>query len=105
MTSKAPSPTHERLLALLDRYASRVMVRSVVAQALASHGLSPSELGARDISAVAEEAMKGLRTLCQPSELPDLMVDLAELCDAEIHALPARRALRPSSQPPPRGRR
>ena len=82
---EAPLPTnrHERLTSVLERYISRSTVIAMLRTVLAERGISPERMTADELASVVEEVMVGLRLFCSPRRLPDLMIELAELCDRE----------------------
>jgi hypothetical protein len=83
-----PLPPIERLTALLERYISKILVRSVVTASLRRINVMEADVWPRDMERLAEEAMRGLRLWVAPERLAELMLELAELCmaiEAEGH--------------------
>ena len=83
MTSSA---AYRELVALLATYLSDVSIEATLGTVLAKMDLSAAELGPEDLPRVVAEAMVGLRLFCNPERLPELMVDLAELCERRAAA-------------------
>jgi hypothetical protein len=69
-----------RLAELLERYISRIIVRSVLTASVSKVGVSLHDVWPRDMERVVEEAMRGLRLFVPEERLPELMLELAELC-------------------------
>lgn len=72
-----------RIVGVLARYLSPLIARSIVDRALADRGISAARLVSADVPSVIEGARAGLGIFCDPGHLTALMLDLAELCDAE----------------------
>jgi hypothetical protein len=75
-----PPPPYERLAMLLERYLSKILVRSVLKASCDRIGVGPSDVWPRDMERLVEEVMRGLRVWVSTERLPDLMIELAELC-------------------------
>ncbi len=75
------SATYRELMALMSAYLSPASVEATLRTVLEKERLSAAELGLDDLPEVVAEAMVGLRLFCDPERLPDLMLDLAELCE------------------------
>ncbi|HSN99760.1 MAG TPA: hypothetical protein VLS89_15800 [Candidatus Nanopelagicales bacterium] len=75
---------YDRLLAILERYISRSTVSAMLRTVVAERGLAPDRMTADELVALVEEVMIGLRLFCSPRRLPDLMLELADLCDQEM---------------------
>jgi hypothetical protein len=84
MLSAPPGNRYERLVAVLERYISRSTVSAMLRSVIADREIEPAQMSTSDLVAVVEEVMIGLRLFCTPRRLPDLMIELAELCDAEL---------------------
>ena len=69
----------------LARYISPITVDAVLGKSLKSSGVGSANLADGRIDAVVEEAMIGLRMFVSPSELPELMVELAEILERAHH--------------------
>ncbi|HEY3820634.1 MAG TPA: hypothetical protein VGL81_25885 [Polyangiaceae bacterium] len=78
-----PTTPLGRLISLLERYIAPLTVGSVLKQSLERLHLRPEQVSAAQMERVVEEAMVGLRLFCDAAKLPDLMVELAELCGRE----------------------
>jgi hypothetical protein len=78
-----PTNRYERLVAILERYISRSTVSAMLRTVLAERGITHDRMSPDELAAVVEEVMIGLRLFCSPRRLPDLMIELAELCDQE----------------------
>jgi hypothetical protein len=76
---------YERLEEVLNEYVSGMTSRAVLNGALTRCRLTPRSLQAHDLSSLTEEVMVGLRMFCDPANLPNLMMALAELCDREVN--------------------
>lgn len=72
----------DRLTALLERYLSRILVRSVINASVNRIGVASTDIWPRDMERLVEEVMRGLRLWVSSERLPDLMIELAELCVA-----------------------
>ena len=81
MAEKTVSATYRELVGLMAAYLSHASIEATLSTVLEKKRLSPAELGPADLPEVVAEAMVGLRLFCDPERLPDLMVDLAELCE------------------------
>lgn len=84
MLGAPPGNRYERLLAVLERYISRSTVSAMLRSVLADREIDAERMSTADLVAVVEEVMIGLRLFCNPRRLPDLMIELAELCDMEL---------------------
>ncbi len=73
----------ERLLAVLERYVARLSAAAVVKASIARLGYTGAALSADQLERLVAETMIGLRLFCAPARLPDLMLELAELCELE----------------------
>ncbi len=67
---------------MLERYISKILVRSVVNASLRRINVLEGDVWPRDMERLVEEAMRGLRLWVPPDRLPGLMIELAELCIA-----------------------
>lgn len=75
------------LVIILERYISALSVRSTLARSLERCGLHAGELPSKDAAHVVAEAMVALRLFCPPNKLPELMLELADFCEAcDSHA-------------------
>ena len=95
----AMSSTFDELTETLSRYISRITVSSMVDNMLRQRSLSSWDLGSDNIVEFIEDLMVGLRLFCDPARLPDLMIDLAELCDRVLLRAAAPKSLRPAALP------
>ncbi|MCC6556310.1 MAG: hypothetical protein IT372_25400 [Polyangiaceae bacterium] len=77
------SNRYERLTSILERYITRSTAGAMLKNVISDRGLEQERLSAEDLAAVIEDVMIGLRLFCNPGRLPDLMIELAELCDSE----------------------
>lgn len=89
--------TYEELEGILERYVSRITMSSVLSSVLAQRSLSQHEVDGENIIELVEEVMVGLRLFCDPARLPDLMIELAELCDRETLFAFGARSQRPAA--------
>jgi hypothetical protein len=64
-----------RLRAVMQRYISTILVDSVLERAMKAQGTKP------DLHGLTEECMIGLRLFVKESELPTLMLELAEILE------------------------
>jgi len=64
-----------RLRAVMQRYISTILVDSVLQRAIAARQGSP------DLHALTEDCMIGLRLFVNERELPQLMLELAEILE------------------------
>ena len=64
-----------RLRSVMQRYISTILVDSVLDRALRSRS------GATDLHAITEDCMIGLRLFVEEQELPNLMLELAEVLE------------------------
>jgi hypothetical protein len=69
------------LRALLLQYLSSILVDTVLNQAMFRRGLSPHDLGPKELHELAPDMMLGLRLFVAEKRLPELMVALAEILD------------------------
>lgn len=83
ITSEAPDTPLGRLTRALAHHVSPIMVRSMIAKALFALKLREDQVTSQNLDRVAEEVMVGLRLFCEPSKLPDVMFEIAELCHAQ----------------------
>ena len=81
---------YEDLVSLLTRHLSEPTVRATIRLALERKGLTDAELGPTELPEVVASAMRGLKMFCDPSALPDLMVDLADFCHEVEESAPDR---------------
>jgi len=70
-----------RLRATMQRYISPILVDSVLQRALQAHPPATRSSGA--LHAVTEDCMIGLRLFVKEEELPELMLELADILEAE----------------------
>jgi hypothetical protein len=89
--------TYEQLTSVLERHVSRITAMSVLASVLAQCSLAPHDVRGHNIVDVVEKLMVGLRLFCDPTRLPDLMIELAELCDRETLFLEGEPSKRPAA--------
>jgi hypothetical protein len=68
-----------RLRAVMQRYISPILVDSVLQRALASHPAATRGPGA--LHSVTEDCMIGLRLFVKEQELPQLMLELADILE------------------------
>lgn len=61
----------------MQRYISPILVDSVLQRALKSH--PPATRGAGALHAVTEDCMIGLRLFVKEEQLPELMLELADI--------------------------
>lgn len=79
-----PLPLHyTRMREVLVRHLSAIMVDSALDRAFKARGLTPRLVTASQLSEIVSEAMVGLRLFVQGERLPQLMLQLAEVLDAE----------------------
>lgn len=69
-----------QLRTAMRRYISPILVDSVLARALATHPVTGRGAGA--LHAVTEDCMIGLRLFVKEQDLPALMLELAEILEA-----------------------
>lgn len=74
---------YQRLREVLTRYLSPVLVDSVLERAMSARGLSPARLGSSHIAELTSDIMIGLRLFVAESQLSALMLELAEILEAE----------------------
>jgi len=74
----------ERLTGILERYITRSTAGAMLRTVMADRGIDAGQMTADDLALLVEDVMVGLRLFCNPARLPDLMIDLAELCDREV---------------------
>lgn len=98
MLHPPPTNRYERLVAILERYISRSTVSAMLRTVLGERGIAHDRMSPDELAAVVEEVMIGLRLFCSPRRLPDLMIELAELCDQEAEGAEEAEA-RTSSSP------
>lgn len=98
MLHPPPSNRYERLVAILERYISRSTVSAMLRTVLVERGIAHDRMSPDELASIVEEVMIGLRLFCSPRRLPDLMIELAELCDQEAEAAEEAEA-RASSSP------
>jgi hypothetical protein len=97
MAETLPHARYERLTGILERYIGRSTMTAMLKTVLDERGVTPESMSAEDLSSVVEEVMIGLRLFCTPSRIPDLMLELAELCDREVATADEPRSQMPSS--------
>jgi len=105
MLEAPPGNRYERLLAVLERYISRSTVSTMLKTVLQDRKILPDRMSTSELLVVVEEVMIGLRLFCSPRRLPDLMIELAELCYTELAEQAEEDesdAARPSPAPRPR---
>jgi hypothetical protein len=87
MSQRIPggSVTYLRVSAVMEKYVSKIMVRSVLARALEEHRIAPNAMRPGDAKMVIEHAMVSLRLFCAPERLSEVMLELAELCHELEH--------------------
>jgi hypothetical protein len=66
-----------RLRSVMQRYISTILVDSVLERAMKSHGQNP------DLYALTEDCMIGLRLFVKEHELPQLMLELADVLEEQ----------------------
>ena len=64
-----------RLRGVMQHYISSILVDSVLQRAMQSHA------GAADLQALTEDCMIGLRLFVKERDLPNLMLELAEVLE------------------------
>jgi hypothetical protein len=64
-----------RLRSVMQRYISTILVDSVLQRAMQAHA------GAADLHALTEDCMIGLRLFVSEKDLPNLMLELAEILE------------------------
>jgi hypothetical protein len=69
-----------QLVLLLERYVASLTIDSMLRRSLDRLEMPMEAVTARNLDTVVEEVMVGLRLFCDPNKLPELMVELAELC-------------------------
>jgi len=69
----------------LARYISPITVDAVLGKSLQASGVGSASLADGRIDAIVEQAMIGLRMFVPPGELPELMVELAEILERAQH--------------------
>lgn len=67
---------------VLLRYLSPILLDSVLSRALEVRHLSPASLDQQQLAEVAADIMVGLRLFVDEAQLPQLMLELAELVDS-----------------------
>lgn len=67
----------------MERYISPILVTSVLDRALRSRGLGYELLTTATLHEIVEESMIGLRLFVPEAKLPNLMLELAEILDAD----------------------
>lgn len=72
-----------RLMDVLVQYVARLSAAAVLKGSMARLGYVDAELTPEQLERLVAEVMIGLRLFCDPARLPELMVDLAELCERE----------------------
>lgn len=97
MAQSRHQTTYEELEGILERYVSRITMSSMLSSVLAQRSLSQHDVDGENIIPVVEEVMVGLRLFCDPARLPDLMIELAELCDRETLFTFGARSQRPAA--------
>jgi hypothetical protein len=94
------SSTLDELTETLARHISRITVTSMIEHKLHQRSMNPWDLGPENVVEFIEDLMVGLRLFCDPERLPDLMIDLATLCDRVLFGEPPPpRSLRPPPLP------
>lgn len=90
--SKTPTPTTSYLevVRVIERYVSPLLARSVLQNTLDRERIDPSRVTAVTIDHFVERAMIGLRLFCEPMRLPDMMIELAEICLRHRNDSPSR---------------
>lgn len=78
--SVLPPLPYDRLAMLLERYLSKILVHSVLKASCDRVGVVAADVWPRDMERLVEEAMRGLRLWVSTERLPNLMIELAELC-------------------------
>lgn len=73
---------YDRLVEILHGYLSPASVTAALSATLERRGLSPPDVGRGELPDVVADAMVGLRMFCDPERIGDLMMDLAEYCEA-----------------------
>jgi hypothetical protein len=73
-----------QLIAVLERYVTPLTVDSMLRRSLDRIGTTPGGVTPKNLENVVEEVMVGLRLFCEPQRLPELMVELAELCHRTV---------------------
>ena len=66
-----------RLRSVMLRYISAILVDSVLERAMKSHGQNP------DLYALTEDCMIGLRLFVKEQDLPQLMLELADVLEEQ----------------------
>jgi hypothetical protein len=79
--------TCDRLVEILERYVSRITVSSMLTNVLSQRGMERRDIDGENLLDIVGEVMLGLRLFCDQDRLPDLMIELAELCDHETQPL------------------
>ena len=89
---KAPAPgsgeyalRYGRLRETLTGYLSPILVDSVLQRALHARGVSPRDLRGPALAELTGDIMLGLRLFVPEDRLPALMLELAEILEAEEH--------------------
>lgn len=94
---------YDDLADLIARHISRITVMSIMGNTLGHRSMTPSDINAENVVQFIEELMVGLRLFCEPTRLPDLMIELAEFCDRVLYASiapPSMRSLMLAKPPP-----
>jgi hypothetical protein len=94
-----PTTRYDRLTQILERYIPRSTMTSMLKAVLDERGIVARSMSAEDMIMVVEEVMIGLRLFRIPARIPELMLELAELCDQEMRNADAARS-RPPTRPP-----
>ncbi len=74
---------YQRLREVLTRYLSPILVDSVLERAMLARGLTPARLGSGEIAELTSDIMLGLRLVVAESRLSALMLELAEILEAQ----------------------
>jgi hypothetical protein len=77
------APRYAMMREVLLRYLSPILVDSVLERSLAARGLTERALTNRELAEVASDIMVGLRLFVREDRLPLLMLDLAEMLEAD----------------------
>lgn len=75
---------YTRIRTILLRYLSPIMVDSVLGRALNARNLLPTDLDWNSTAEVTSDIMVGLRLFVPASQLPRLMLELAEVLESDL---------------------
>ncbi len=77
------STPYAQIEACMGRYLSPILVSSVLRKAMSSRGWVSGVPSGEALDGIVSESMVGLRLFVEPSRLPALMVELAEILESD----------------------